>query len=108
MKVYFEDGKLTKPNSIDFKYGYIVDAGNGFTQNDAFLDFIKFTDDNASVYTNSLVALDNRLAWNEELGVPEIYLWRNDKFVRIDQLTIRDLRRPHYIQMMYIAGEFWD
>jgi hypothetical protein len=106
MKVYFEDGKLTKPNSIDFKYSYIVDAGNGFTQNDVMFDFIQFSDNNASVYTNSLVALDNRLVWNEELEVPELYLWRNDKFVRIDKLTNRQLKRGHNLERMYIAGEF--
>lgn len=108
MKIYFEDGKLERPNSIDFKYGYMVDAGWGFTQNDSMLDFIRITDNNASVYTNSLVALDNRLAWNEELNAPEIYLWRNDKFVRIDQLTNRELREGHNIMKMYIAGEFGD
>ena len=108
MKIYFEDGRLTRPNSLDFKYGYIVDARDGFTQNDKMLDFIKFTDNNASVYTNSLVALDNRLAWNEELGVPEVYMVRDDKFVRIDKLTNRELRRAHNLKKMYIAGEFRD
>ena len=106
MKIYFEDGQLHRPNSIDFKYHYMVDAGLGFTQNDAFLDFIKLTDNNASVYTNSLVALDNRLAWNEELGVPEVYLVRDNKFVRIDKLTNRELRRAHNLEKMYISGEF--
>lgn len=108
MKIYFEDGQLHRPNSVDFRYHYMVDAGLGFKQNDAFLNFIKFTDNNASVYTNSLVALDNRLAWNEELNVPEVYLVRDDKFVRIDELTNRQLREGHNIMKMYIAGEFGD
>ena len=106
MKIYFEDGKLYRPNSIDFKYSYIVDAGCGYSKNDSLLRFIKFIDNDASVYTNSLIALDNRLAWNKELKVPEIYLVRDDEFVRIDELTARELREGHNIMKMYISGEF--
>ena len=108
MKIYFEDGKLERPNSIDFKYNYIIDAGWGFTHNISMLDFIMSTYSSASIYTNSLVALNNRYAWNKELGVPEIYLWKNDKFIRIDQLTNRELREAHNLEKMYISGEFND
>lgn len=106
MKIYFEDGELHRPNSINFKYRYIVDAGSGYSRNDSLLRFIKFIDNDASVYTNSIIALDNRLAWNEKLKVPEIYLIRDDKFVRIDELTARELREGHDIMKMYISGEF--
>ena len=106
MKIYFEDGELNRPISITFDYDRVVDAKYGFTHNDMMLDGIKCYDNNASVYTNSLVALDNRLVWNEELGVPEIYLWRGNEFVRIDKLTNRQLKEGHNIMKMYIAGEF--
>ena len=106
MKIYFEDGELHRPNNIDFKYKYIVDAGSGYSNNDALLRVIKFTDNDASVYTNSLVALDNGFAWNEELKVPEIYLVRDDKFIRIDELTEKELRKAHNIMKMYMAGVF--
>lgn len=106
MKIYFEDGELHRPNSIDFKYNYIIDAGRGYSKNNSLLELIKLVDDNATVYTNSLIALNNKFAWNEELEVPEIYLIRDDKFVRIDELTERLLREGHNIMKMYISGEF--
>lgn len=106
MRIYFEDGKLERANSIDFRYHYMVDAGWGFTQNESMLEFIKLTDNNAFVYTNSLIALNNKFAWNEELGVPDIYMFRDDKFVRIDKLTDRELRIAHNIEKMYVNGEF--
>ena len=103
MKIYFEDGELNR----EFKYDFIVDAKYGYTQNDCMLYYIKeeFYDD-VSVYTNSLVALSNLYAWNNELKVPEIYLVRNNDFVRVDKLTNRELREGHNIRKMFMSGEF--
>ena len=106
MKIYFEDGELNRSISTTFDYDHVVDAKYGFTHNDKIFDAIQSYDSESSVYTNSLVALNNRLAWNKELGVPEIYLFRNGKFVRIDELTNRELREGHNILKMYISGEF--
>lgn len=106
MRIYFEDGQLHRPNSREFKYSYLVDAGYGYSKNRMLLDHIKQTDNNASVYTNSVIALNNYYAWNNEIKVPEIYLIRDDKFVRIDELTARELREGHNIMKMYISGEF--
>lgn len=106
MKIYFEDGQLHRPNSINFKYHYLVDARYGYTSNAALLNCIKNLDNDVSVYTNSVVALNNDFAWNDVLKVPEIYLVKEDEFIRIDKLTDRELREGHNIMKMYMSGEF--
>ena len=106
MKIYFEDGELHRPNSINFTYGYLIDAKYGYTMNVSLLRTIKRLHNDATVYTNSLIALSNDFAWNEELGVSEIYLNRNGEFIRIDKLTDKELRKAHNILKMYIAGKF--
>ena len=106
MKIYCEDGELTRPNSVDFKYDYLIDARYGYKNNAALLSCIKNLDNDASVYTNSLIALNNDYAWNKELEVPEIYLIKDGEFVRIDMLTSKWLREAHNIMRMYISGHF--
>ena len=106
MKIYFEDGELNKPNSIYFTYDYMVDARYGYTNNAALLGCINCLNNDASVYTNSIIALDNKFAWNNELKAPEIYLVREDEFIRIDKLTNRELKEGNNIMKMYMAGEF--
>lgn len=106
MKIYFEDGALHRPNSKYLKYNYLIDARYGYTHNASLLGCIKDLDYEASVYTNSVIALDNKFAWNEALKVPEVYLVVEDEFVRIDSLTDRQLREGHDIMRLYIAGEF--
>ena len=106
MKIYFEDGELYRPNSINFTYDYLIDARYGYTSNDTLLRAIRTYNDNSSVYTNSIIALSNIFAWNKELEVPEIYLVRDGKFVRIDELTNKWLRESHNIMKLYMAGHF--
>lgn len=107
MKIYFEDGELTEPNSRNFRYRYLIEAGYGCTKNKSLLNFIKETDNKSAVYTNSLLALNNDYAWNNELGVPEIYIRNsNGDFTRVDKLTHKALRKVHNIMKMYIAGAF--
>lgn len=107
MKIYFEDGELTEPNSRNFRYRYLIDAGYGFTKNNSLLNLIKEIDDKSAIYTNSLLALNNDYAWNDELGVPEIYIRNsNGNFTRIDKLTHKALRKAHCIMKMYITGAF--
>lgn len=105
MKILFEDGELDKDFGSIFCENCVIDARYGFTHNDRLLQMALFSD-REEVYTNSLISLDNVYAWNETLGVPEIYLRRNGDWVRIDKLTNRELRRDHNILKMYFSGEF--
>lgn len=121
MKIYFEDGELEEYDEIGEWFfvkeeehviklikpiHYVIDAKYGYTNNaNKFID-IENEDNTAIVYTNSLLALNNRLAWNEDLKVPEIYLRIGSAFERIDKLTNRELKQGHDIMKMYIAGEF--
>lgn len=106
MKIYFEDGELIKEN-IPCDCNNVIDARWGFSYCVDVLERIKRYAYNYNVYTNSIISLDNRYAWNKELEVPEIYIRNKDGvFTRIDKLTDRWLREGHNIMKMYIAGEF--
>ena len=110
MKIYFEDGELRKKYLLPESVDYIIDAGEGPTANISLLDWIRNNKPDAVIYTNSIFALNNRYAWNEELKVPDIYIRAGEfmLFFRIDTLTDRTLREGHNLAKMYISGEFDD
>ena len=108
MKIYFEDGHLIADYLLPFEHFYKVDAKYGPKHNHELLTDIREKDASAIIYTNSLLALSNEYAWNEELKVPEIYIRAGEhmNFHRIDELTERELRFAHNICKMYLAGSF--
>jgi len=108
MKIYFEDGELKHHTQIPFEVDVVVQASRGVTQNIKMLDAFAEHSYDATVYTNSIFAFNNIYAWNEELGVPEIYIREADNmvFTRIDRLTNRKLKQGHNLAKMYVAGEF--
>ena len=108
MRIYFEDGKLRDIFQLPVKPNYFIDAGNGITESIEALDTIKEINTDAVVYTNTIVAFDNRYAWDEVLKVPDIYIRAGENmiFTRIDKLTKRDLKEGHNLAKMYVAGEF--
>ena len=108
MKIYFEDGQLVTSKYLPITDYYALNAADGPTHNRNMLDTIKECSPDRVIYTNSLIALSNEYAWNEELGVPEIYIRAGEHmhFHRIDELTERELRFAHNICKMYLAGSF--
>lgn len=108
MKIYFEDGQLVTSKYFPITDYYKLDAADGPTHNRNMLDTIKECSPDRVIYTNSLIALSNEYAWNEELEVPEIYIRAGEhmNFHRIDELTERELRFAHNICKMYLAGSF--
>lgn len=109
MKIYFEDGELSDQTVVTDPYtGIIVDATRGVSANIMVLDACAKCRPNDIVYTNSIFALHNMYAWNEELKAPEIFIRAGEegKWVRIDKLTNRELREGHNLAKMYVAGEF--
>lgn len=108
MKVYFEDGELSHWTQTILKPDLAVYASLGVSLNLNVLDWQFKQDPNATVYTNSIFAFNNRYAWNNELKVPEIYIraGKNNEFTRIDKLTNRVLKEGHNLAKMYISGEF--
>lgn len=107
MKVYFEDGALI-PFESDNDCDFWIDAANGHSFCEYRLRIAKEHYPDCAIYTNSLVALDNRFVWNDKLKVPELYLRdrKTLKFVRVDELTDRELREGHALMKMYINGAF--
>ena len=108
MKIYFEDGALITSSGLPFEYECRIDARSGYSANRSDLDSIKHFNPNKIIYTNSLVALSNEYAWNEELQVPELYIRAGEHmvFTRIDELTTRELKQGHNLMKMYMANEF--
>ena len=108
MKIYFEDGELVTSGYLPIDYYVTVNASQGVSRNMAVLDDLMEDEPDATVYTNSIIALSNEYAWNEELKVPEIYIRAGEHmiFTRIDKLTTRQLREGHNIAKMWISGEF--
>jgi hypothetical protein len=109
MKIYFEDGELMDQTVITDPYtGIVVDAARGVSACIMTLDACAKCRPSSIIYTNSIFAFHNMYAWNEELGVPEIYIRAGEDgaWVRIDKLTNRTLKQVHNLAKMYVAGEF--
>lgn len=108
MKIYFEDGMTLPKERLAFEFDCRVDARFGYSDNERQLESILECYPNSVIYTNSLVALNNKYAWNEELKVPEIYIRAGEYmvFTRIDELTERQLRYAHNLMNMYMNNEF--
>ena len=108
MTIYFEDGELKPDFNLSFKYNKRIDSGKGFSNNLEELDKLMKSNPGATIYTNSLVALSNKYAWNETLNVPMIFIRSNpfSGFSRIDHLSKKEICRTHNILHMYINGGF--
>ena len=108
MKIYFEDGPLYSRHSLKIGCDHIINAATGYSQNEEAFDRLFREKPNCSVYTNSIVAMTKgqKYCWNKELETYELYLKRGNEFVRIDELTDRQLRLAHNIYCMWLAGVF--
>lgn len=85
--------------------GYIITAGDGYSYNQGLLN--KICDDDFSIITNDLhIFGDSRANWNDEENHTQAYIVVNDEPKRIDTLTKKEIRKPHNIERMYIAGAF--
>lgn len=109
MKIYFEDGEL-KPNrhTAGVDYLYSIDASRGYSSCRNILSYTKQAYPNDSIYTNSIIALNNKYCWNDIENVPELYLRdiKTKKFVRVDNLTDKEIRKAHNLMCMYINNCF--
>lgn len=115
MIIYFEDGPIANkhPCNENGEEFLKIDAGAGFTNCRDMLwhvnDYYPF---DTKVYTNSLDAFSNTWCWDEELGIPQIYIRNKDGvWTHITELTSRELRRGLAFDKLYINGEFgfwWD
>lgn len=113
MKVYFEDGHLRMMPNV---YGvpkdcHIINASEGYSSTklelQEMLSLEELNETDIIVYTNSIVALSTDYCWNDELKVPELYLRTlDDKFTRVDQLTDKEIHKPHNLMQMFMNGAF--
>ena len=105
MKVYFVDGHIDKHiiEGVPDKT-IVLSALHGVTTCKKELKYYKNHD--YSVITNSPLALDNKYVWNKWLEVPELYLFVDGEWTRINKLTNRKLKQKHNLFKLYIVGEF--
>lgn len=116
MKIYFVDGYINEDikNMVDVECGkdnYItLCEGQGYSSTENFINKIYYEWEVENLLTNCIIALSTNYCWNEELNIPEIYLWRHNikQFVRIDMLTEKELRRAHNIEKLYRTRVFDD
>lgn len=109
MKIYFEDGVLTATQHLKLGCKRTVNASTGYSNNVDVLNKWKYEyPENDAIYTNSLAALSNHYCWNDELGIPELYIRssKTNEFVRVDELTNRELRAEDDLLNLYLSGEF--
>lgn len=107
MKIYFEDGILRSHHLQEKEVNWRIYADYGYSHCIKQLDMLLETVPDSIVYTNFLPALSGKYAWNKEEGQHDIYLRNADgEFVRIQNLTNRELREGHDIMKMYMNGEF--
>lgn len=108
MKIYFEDDELRHYTQVPFEPDLVIQASRGVSQNIEMLDLELDYNPNSTVYTNSILALNNKYAWNKELKVPEVYIRAGEHmvFTRIDELTTRELREGHNLMKLYMNNEF--
>ena len=120
MKVLFYDGMMSE-RYFSLRYAlkeehygvnsdsYIVDAVYGPGKCKTFLDAIKNNNTNAVVLTNSLIALDNTYCWNDKTHSCNLYIFipRRNRFVSVNTLTDKDIKKVHNLEAMYRNGAFY-
>ena len=111
MTIYFEDGKLVENNDIPAPGYCFIDATNGPSYCESTLrhelDDETFLSMASVVYTNYLGAMDGTYSWDADKSYHDIYLRDKDgKWRLIQTFTEKELRMPHIIPRMYLAGTF--
>lgn len=105
MKIYFVDGYIDRRIVASVPDECMVVSGlHGISTCKKDLEHYKEFDYN--VVANTPLALHNKYVWNEELGVPELYLLSDGEWKRIDELTNRKLTQAHNLFKLYLVGEF--
>lgn len=107
MKIYFEDGPLTKDmNKLPPNLKHSIDASYGVTNNIRVLEDIKKHEPvDTVVYTNDISALNNIYAWNNKLNCPNIYFRSciDNEFHHINRIMGK-VYKDDDIAKLYVAG----
>lgn len=111
-KVIFHDGNLSDlPIEFLTKYLFIY-AKRGYTLNQEKLAEMSNKASKFSIITNDLFVWGNDIAWwNDKENKCQAYILKevNGKWteINIQDLTEKELRKPHNIVKMYTAGAFY-
>lgn len=90
-----------------FDKGYrCFSAADGPTSVMKGLDGFYNVNRRGAVMTNSVIALNNTYAWNNETNSCDIWFWKNGEWVNIQDTTEREIRQGHNIMHMYLNDAF--
>ena len=117
MKIYFIDGIIGQYQYEEagrLGCSSVMDAREGYEFCMTKLDLLKVreyeTGKSISIYTNFICALNNKYVWNEETNSPDLFIKRGptiiQKFKHVCELTDKEIRREHNLEMMYRNGAF--
>ena len=114
MKIYFiddaiNDKDMDNANHSGISFSAILRECAGYSDTMRALNELNtHLDTDSKLLTNCIIALKNKYCWNEDLQVPELYIWQSDKkeFIRVDKLTDKQLRRAHDLEKLYRNGVF--
>lgn len=133
MKIFFVDGEITEEDKERFVRlsenpagktinWVVIDAKYGVSKCFKILkEFVKKTVSGWGncnnekcrteipcrvVLTNAPFLL-NECSWDKELRVPELFVkCSSGAFIRVDNLTNRELRKEHNLEKLFFGGEF--
>lgn len=110
MKILFYDGDILRWLRPTKFSNYIkLNALWGYTNNIKDLDtYMEKLSNDATILTNSIVALDHRYGWNKKENHTDIYFYVESKhdFIRCDELTEKEIRKEHNIMKMFMNSAF--
>lgn len=70
------------------------------------LEYIQKDMPKCTIVTNSVIALDNRYAWNNKTNSCDVWFWKKGEWVNIQDTTEREIRQGHNIMHMYLNDAF--
>ena len=114
MKIFFIDDEINhvtvRDDLHDQRNIAVVDAIMGYNycinQLDKLKRLEKQSGNTIAVYTNFICALSNKYVWDEENDFPELYIRKNKEFKHATELTDKEIRFGHNLEMMYRGGGF--
>lgn len=112
--IYFVDGSLSPVvisefNKVCEKHkinGIVVNADKGVSSCRKDAQSYSISYPNSYILTNQITLLTNEYAWVNGKCEAYIYQHADNQFVSVQKLTDKDIRFPHNLQKMYIAGSF--
>ena len=112
--IYFVDGYLSQVVKSEFLSvcaknnitGIFINADKGISSCIKEAQGYNNSYPDSYILTNQITLFTNEYAWVNGKCEAYIYQHADNQFVNVQKLTDKDIRFPHNLQKMYIAGSF--